>query len=100
MNQLTNNEKSEFDKIKEGIIEVLGKNWAGVSTRKGSLFDLITIGFYPKPTYSQLGTFKGDVSNFNKGDRVKITLKTRDEGSWLDRYTPFGTNISKIEKIG
>ena len=84
----------------EGVIDEIGKNWAGVATRLSKINDILTLGFYPKPNYEQIGTYKGDVSNLKRGDRVVVTFKTKEEESWVDKYTPFGNNISKLEKLG
>ena len=76
------------------MIDALGKDGCGISTRRSKLIDVLTIGFYPKPSYEQLGTYKGDMTGYNLGDKVKLTY--RKGWSWKDL---FKENIISIEKI-
>lgn len=80
----------------KGVVDALGKNWAGIATRKEKLTDIITMGFFPKPNYEQIGTFNGDVSGLEKGDKVAIVYK--EKFTFLD-YLLMKSNIEKLQKI-
>lgn len=79
-----------------GVVDALGKNWTGIATRRELLSDIVTLGFYPKPNYEQIGTFNGDVSNLKKGDKVEIVYK--EKFTFID-YLLMRSNIEKLEKI-
>ncbi len=78
-----------------GVIDQKNKKSLFIATRKAKWFDLFTMGFYPKPTYEQIGVFKGDVSGFEEGDRVKVLVNKQ---SFLEILT-LKPNILKVEKM-
>lgn len=79
-----------------GVVDMVGKKWLGIATRKSKLIDMLTMGYYPKPRYQQIGTFHGDTIQFKCGDKVLVLLKEKE--SFFD-FLLGRPNIIKLEKI-
>lgn len=58
-----------------GVIEEKGKDYLYISTRKPKFIDWITLGYFPKPNYEQIGQYHGNTEGFNEGDIVEVFFK-------------------------
>lgn len=77
----------------EGVIDVCSKNGAGIATKHQTMNPKTWWG------YDQLGTYKGDMTGFKVGDRVKLTYREKTGSFWKDLRNSFKPNIIQIGKI-
>ncbi len=91
--------KFKHGSANNGVIDSISKNGCGVATRTEKITDLLTLGFYPKPSYNQLGVYHGDMTGFKKGDEIRITYRQKTDSFWKNLYNSLvKNNIIKIEK--
>ena len=51
-----------------GVIDCMSKKGCGIATKRQTWNPLSLIG------YTQIGTYKGDMSGFKSGDKIKLTV--------------------------
>ena len=77
-----------------GIIDCMSKKGCGIATKKQTWNPLSLIG------YTQIGTYKGDMSGFKAGDKIKLTYRESTGSFWKDAWNDFcKPNIIKIERL-
>lgn len=80
-----------------GTVVEAGKRYLYIATRQEHAIDRLTLGFYPKPKYEQIGIYEGDTNGIKEGAIVEVYF--RKMRRWKDIFTEMSIKDA-IKEIG
>ena len=89
----------------DAVVEESGNKSLCLATRRGLAIDRLTIGFWPRPQYEQIGVYYGETKEIGEGSIVKVWFRKDNPFKWYDIKKRFKWsrehpgNIERIELV-